>query len=120
VAADEFGALEAGDDAAHGWRADLFGGGKFAERFGSAEDEDGKRGELGRTDSAFAVANAEAAQQVDRGGVELIGEFGCCGGRWIAGGVICGGNRFRGVWIGWVFAAALARCFFGLDRGHGR
>ncbi len=41
VASDQARALEAGDDAAHGRRADLFGVGKFAERSGAAEDEDG-------------------------------------------------------------------------------
>jgi hypothetical protein len=79
--ADERGALKAGDDAAHGWRADLLGTGKFAERFWSAEDEDGEGGELGRADASFAVANAETAEQVDGGGVKLIGDFCSCLGR---------------------------------------
>jgi len=81
VPADELGALEAGDDAAHGWRADLFGIGKFAKRFRSAENEDGKCGELRGADAAFAVANAKAAQQVNGSGVELVGEFDRCGVR---------------------------------------
>ena len=41
VASDQARSLEAGDDAAHGWRADLFGVGKLAKRSGPAEDEDG-------------------------------------------------------------------------------
>jgi len=69
---DQAGALQAGDDAAHGWRADLFGVGEFAERSGPTEDEHGESGELGRTDAAFAVADAKTAKQVNRSGVELI------------------------------------------------
>jgi hypothetical protein len=41
VASDQARALEAGDDAAHSRRADLFGVGKLAKRSGAAEDEDG-------------------------------------------------------------------------------
>jgi len=41
VASDQARALEAGDDAAHGRRADLLGVGKLAKRSGAAEDEDG-------------------------------------------------------------------------------
>ena len=81
VAADQPGALEAGDDAAHGWRSDLFGVGELTERSGTAEDEDGERGKLGGADAGFAVADTKAAQQMDGGGVELVGDFGCCLGR---------------------------------------
>lgn len=74
-AADESGALEAGDDAAHGRGADLFGIGKLAKRLWSAEDENGKGGKLGRADTALAVADAKAAKEVDGGGVELVSKF---------------------------------------------
>jgi hypothetical protein len=76
MTADQPGALEAYDDAAHSGWADLFGTGKFAERFWSAEDEDGEGGELGGADASFAIADSEAAEQVDGGGVKLIGDFG--------------------------------------------
>ena len=124
LAADEFGALEAGDNAAHRWRADLLGVRKFAEGFGAAENEDGESGELGGADAAFAVADTQAAQQVDGSGVELVGEFGYCRGQRSTGGVVCGRTRledvWNGRWIGWAFAAVLAWGVFGLDRGHGR
>ena len=71
-------ALEAGDDAAHGGWPDLLGVGELAERLWSAEDEDGKGGKLGRADVSFAVADAKAAEQVDGGGVELVGDFRSC------------------------------------------
>src|SRR5208282_216455 len=64
VAAHQAGALESGDDAAHRGRANLFRVSEFAKRPWSAEDEDGKRGELGRADAAFPVAGAQPAQQV--------------------------------------------------------
>jgi hypothetical protein len=41
VPAYQAGALEAGDDAAHGRGPDLFRVGEFAKRFGAAEYEDG-------------------------------------------------------------------------------
>ncbi len=73
VTAHQSRALEAGDDAAHGWRADLFGVGKLAKRPGPAEDQDRKRGKLGGADAAFAVADAKPAQQVNCSGVKLVG-----------------------------------------------
>jgi hypothetical protein len=75
VAADESGALEAGDDAAHRGGADLFRIGKFAKRLWTAEDENGKGGKLGRADTALAVANAKSAKEVNGGGVELVSKF---------------------------------------------
>ena len=76
VAADKAGMLEAGDDAAHcGWTY-LLGAGELAERFGSAENEDGKRGELRGADATFAVTHAQPAEQVNGRGVQLVGDFG--------------------------------------------
>ena len=69
------GAVEAGDNAAHGRRADLFGIGEFAEGSRAAKDENRKRGKLGGADAAFAVANAKTAKQVNCGGMKLIGEI---------------------------------------------
>ena len=80
MASDEAGALEAGDDAAHGRRAYLFGVGKFAKRSGTAKDEDGERGKLGGADASFAVTDAKAAEQVNGCRVELVGDLGCCRG----------------------------------------
>ena len=70
---NQAGALKACDDAAHGRRTDLFGVGQFAEGCGPAEDQDREGGKLGRTDAAFTVADAKAAEQVNGGGVQLIG-----------------------------------------------
>src|SRR5208282_1499659 len=136
VAAHQAGALESGDDAAHRGRANLFRVSEFAKRPWSAEDEDGKRGELGRADAAFPVAGAQPAQQVNGGRVELIGDF-CrgqgrsrsrrCrnkragfarrrgiswGGDWRSGGRGNGRRFLRGRF----FVLGL----FVLDRGHGR
>lgn len=74
VTPHETGALQAGDDAAHRRRANLLGVRKFPERFGSTEDEDGKGGELRGTDSAGEIADAQAAQQVDRGRMQLVSD----------------------------------------------
>ncbi len=79
VAADQAPAVQAGDDAAHGGWADLLGIGEFAEPFRAAENEDGQGGKLSGADATFAVADAQPAQQVDGGGVKLVGEFDCCG-----------------------------------------
>jgi hypothetical protein len=76
VASNQAGALEAGDDAAHRRGTNLFGIGKLAERFGSAEDQHGESRELGRPDAAFAVADAKPAQQVNSSRMELIGKLG--------------------------------------------
>jgi hypothetical protein len=69
------GALEASDDAAHRGRADLFGVGEFAERLWAAEDKYGQRGELGGANPTLPVANTKPTQQVNRGGVKLIGDL---------------------------------------------
>jgi len=59
MAADELGALEACDDAAHGRRSYLLSVGELTERSGAAKDEDGERGKLGGADVGFAVADAQ-------------------------------------------------------------
>jgi hypothetical protein len=100
VPAYEASALESGDDAAHGGRADLLGISELAERFGSAEDENGEGGKLGGADASFAIADAKAAEEVDGGGMELVGDFNGCGIR----------RRMR---------RSVGRlCFFVLDRRH--
>jgi hypothetical protein len=74
VAANEPGALQAGDDAAHGGGADLLGGGQFAEGFRPAENEYRKSRKLGGSDSAGEIADTQAAEKVDGGGMELVGD----------------------------------------------
>ena len=95
VAADQSRTLEAGDDAAHGGWADLLGIGKFAKRSGATEDQDGESGELGRTDAAFAVADAKPPEQVNGGGVELVGDLRGHEGRrgWLRQGGFFGSPR---------------------------
>lgn len=75
VAANEAGALQAGHNAAHrGW-TDLLGIGQFAERSGPTKHEDREGGKLRRPDATFLVADAQAAQQVNGCGVQLVGHF---------------------------------------------
>ena len=50
--------------------------GERAEGDGAANDDDGERGELGGAEPGGVVLAAEAAQQVDGGGVESVGEVG--------------------------------------------
>ncbi len=69
--------LESGDDAAHGWRLDLLGGGEFAERFRvsdlwTAEDQHGECRQLRGADSGGCILVAHAAQQVDGGGMKAV------------------------------------------------
>jgi hypothetical protein len=71
----EAGALQAGDDAAHGGSFDLLGGGQLAQRHGASEDEEGKRGEAGRADSGENVLLAGVAKKMDGGGVQAVGYF---------------------------------------------
>ncbi len=66
-------ALQSGDDAAHGGRLDLLGGGEFAERFRAGEDQDRQRGELRGADAGSDILLAHAAQQVDGGGMKAVG-----------------------------------------------
>jgi len=111
VAADQSGALEAGDDAAHRGGADLFGIGKLAKRLCTAEDKDGKGGKLGRADTALAVADAKAAKEVNGGGVELVSKF---ESRQVSLRDCFGGRRRRGGCCFWTGAN------FALDRRHRR
>lgn len=111
------GAVEAGDDTAHGGRSDLFGVGEFPEGSRAAKDENRKRGKLGGADAAFAVANAKAAKQVNCGGMKLIGEIhrhfvqGRRSCNVVGSGIRAGGLERGG-------GSRLARAFFALDRGH--
>ena len=71
---DQAAAIQSGHDAAHGGRLDLFGGGEFAERFWSAENQHRKRGEPRRALAGGDVLLAHAAQQVDRRGMQPVGD----------------------------------------------
>ncbi len=79
-------AFESGDDAAHGGRFDLLGGGEFAKRFGAGKDENREGRKLSRADSGGCVLQANAAEQMDGGGMEAIGgREGLWAGRDVAG-----------------------------------
>jgi hypothetical protein len=119
VPADQSRTLEAGDDAAHGGRSDLFCVGKLAKRLGAAKYEDGKSGKLGGADAAFSVADTEAAEQVNRGGVELIGDFGRAHVRRGDGARRVDGRRGRRS-SGRGGRSFRSGAFFVLDRKHGR
>jgi len=71
-AANQAGTHQAGDHAAHGWGADLLGFGQFAEGAWASKDQNRESGKLGRPDAADGIAGADAAEQVDGGGVELV------------------------------------------------
>jgi hypothetical protein len=53
----------------------LLGFGEFAEGACAAENQDREGRKLGRADAALAIANAEAAEEMDRGGVENVGDL---------------------------------------------
>jgi hypothetical protein len=100
VTPNQAGTLEARDDAAHcGW-TDLLDCGERAQGSWASEDEHGKGGELSGADAAGDVANAEAAQEMDGSGVQLVGN----------------GESFRGEG-GRLIDFRLE--LFVLDRGHG-
>jgi len=118
VSADQPGAVEAGDDAAHGGRSDLFYVRKLPERLGAAEYQNRKGRKLGWADAALAVTNTKPAEQVNRGGVKLIGDFGRYYVRRGDGTRGDGRNsrrssRRRG-------RSFRSEAFFALDRSHGR
>src|SRR5580704_12828339 len=70
---DQTAAGESGNDAAHGGRLDLLGGGEFAERFRVAENQNRQRGETRGTLAGGGVLLADAAQQVNGGAVQAVG-----------------------------------------------
>ena len=69
---NQLAASQPGDNAAHGGRLDLLGGGEFAERLGAAEDEDRKGREAGRALAGGDVLFTNSAQQVDCSGVQAV------------------------------------------------
>jgi hypothetical protein len=74
-ATDQAGADEAGDDAAHGGRADLFGFGQLAEGTRASKNKNREGGKLGWADSANGIAGADAAEQMDGGGMKLVADL---------------------------------------------
>ena len=74
LAPDEPVALHPDDQAGRRRRADLFGGGELAERDRSAEDHDGQRRGARRRQAHGVVLPPQAAEQVDRGGVQAVGD----------------------------------------------
>ena len=71
---DQAAACESGDDPAHGRRFDLLGGGQFTQCFRASEDQDGKRGEARRAFSGGNILLAQAAQKMDGGRVQPVGD----------------------------------------------
>src|SRR2546425_2482180 len=71
--ARDTGSLHVAYEPAHGRRTHLLGGGELAERF-SAAHQDRERRKLGRRDAGERVRPPRTPQQVDRGGVEAIGD----------------------------------------------
>jgi hypothetical protein len=70
---DQVTAFESGDDAGHGRRFDLLGGGELAERFGAGKDQNGESGQLCRAHTGSHVLQAHTAQQVDGGRMKAVG-----------------------------------------------
>jgi hypothetical protein len=69
-------------------RSYLLGPRELAEGDGAAaEDDDGERGELWGGEAGGVILAAEAAEEVDGGGVEAIGE--------VRGGEACGAGARR-------------------------
>lgn len=71
---DQVTALEPGDDAAHGWQLYLLGGGEVGERFRSAENQYRECRKACRALSSGDILLADPAQQVDRGGMQAVGD----------------------------------------------
>ena len=74
VTADQAVALEADDQARHRRRADLLGLRELADRDAPAEHHDRQRGGAGRRQAHRVVLPAQAAEEVDRRGVEALGD----------------------------------------------
>ncbi len=68
------GALHRAHEPAHRRRADLLGSREVAERFGTAH-EDGEGRQLRRRDAGQWVGAAGAPQQMDRRGVQAVGDL---------------------------------------------
>jgi len=69
------GALESGDNPAHGWRLNLLGGGQLAESHGSAEYQNREGGKARRALTGENILLAGMAQQMDGGGVQAVGDL---------------------------------------------
>ena len=74
LAPDQPVALHADNEPRRRRRADLFGGGELAERDRSAEDHDRQRRGPRRGEPHGVVLPPQAAEQVDRGGVQAVGD----------------------------------------------
>jgi hypothetical protein len=75
-ATHQAGTYQAGDDAAHGGGADLFGFGQLAEGTRPSKDQDRESGKLGRADAGGGgIAGTDAAEQVDGGGMDFVADL---------------------------------------------
>lgn len=72
---DQATALESGNNAAHGGRLDLLGCREFAQSLGTSKHQHGKGRQARRTFAGGGITLAYAAQQVDGGGVQAVGEI---------------------------------------------
>jgi hypothetical protein len=72
---DEALFFEGVDDACHGGRANLLGCCEVAEADVASEDDDGEGGETWSVEARAFVFFAEFSQQVDGGGVKLVGDI---------------------------------------------
>lgn len=73
---DQLAVLEPGNDAAHGRRFDLLGGGQLTERRGASENEHGERRKTGGAFPGSSVLFADAAEEVDGSGMEAVRDVG--------------------------------------------
>jgi hypothetical protein len=71
---DESAARQPGDDAAHGRRLHLLGGGQLAKCFRASENEHRERGKPRRAFAGRDVLLAQAAQKMNGRGVQAIGD----------------------------------------------
>ena len=72
-------ALERRDDGGHGRHADLLGAGEARDANWSGESDDRQRGQPRGAQTRGRVDPADPSEQMDRGGVEPVGER-CLGG----------------------------------------
>ncbi len=96
AAAGEPFAFQSGDDAGHGRGFDLLGGGQPLKREGAGKDEDGEGGKLRGADAGADIFLADAAEDVDGGGVEAIRHGVRAGAGFGAGRGVAGCLTFAG------------------------
>jgi hypothetical protein len=71
---DQAAGHQAGHDAAHGRGLDLLGAGQLPQGFRALEDQHGKGGQPRRAFAGGQILAPQAAQKVDGGGVQAVGQ----------------------------------------------